>query len=70
MGNIWWPSEEDLKQLSVEETDDGFCFSAPEDTACAKWLSYYTSTPELEKQFKEAVLSMIKSFLEEDLDGK
>lgn len=60
---MWWPKEEDLKDLSVEETDDGFAFSAPEGSECARWLDYFDQTEELKKEFKESIMNAISNFI-------
>lgn len=58
-----WPHPDALKDLVVEETDDGFIYSAPEGTECAKWLEYYNQTEELREEFKNAIMTAIKQYV-------
>jgi hypothetical protein len=43
---FWWPSLGDFDDVSVEETEEGFTFSAPDDTEAGAWLQYWSSTEE------------------------
>lgn len=50
---IWWLHPDDLFDLTIDTTSEGWELSAPAGTACAEWINYYTQTPELEEQFRK-----------------
>ena len=38
---MWWPSPEAFDDLTVTDAEDGWTFSAPDDTELAGWLAYW-----------------------------
>jgi hypothetical protein len=57
---FFWPSPEILTDLVVSQIGEtSFEFSAPEGTECAKWLSLFDKTPELQEEFRSNVIKMI-----------
>jgi len=61
---IWWPHPSALDDLTVEETEEGFTLSAPDDTECAAWLSYFNQSEERREVFERAFEGVIHDFLE------
>jgi hypothetical protein len=61
--SFWYPSQEAFSDLTVTETEDGFTFSAPDDTECADWLGYYNSTEELQKEFTAEIINAIQAYI-------
>ena len=60
---MWWPSPEALKDLQVEDSDEGFTLSAPDGTDCAVWLNYWSCSEEHQKVFNEAFTDMLQAYL-------
>ena len=52
---FWWPSLEDLDDLTVEYTEEGFLLSAPDGTLCSDWLAYWSESPEREAIFSQEI---------------
>jgi hypothetical protein len=69
---MWWPSPEAIKDLFIEDTEEGFTLSAPDDTECGAWLQYWGQTQEHEKIFERAFVEMLSSYLKqlENENGK
>jgi hypothetical protein len=60
---IWWPHPSAFDDLTVEETENGFEFSAPDGTEAAEWLAYFSETPERHAVFEEALQDALTSFI-------
>jgi hypothetical protein len=67
---FWWPDPESLKDLLVEDTEEGFLLSAPDGTLCSDWLAYWSETPEREalfsQEFQKVLLNHLKNLTEND----
>jgi hypothetical protein len=67
---FWWPSLEDLDDLTVENTEEGFLLSAPDGTLCSDWLAYWSESPEREaifsREFQKVLLDHLKTLTEND----
>jgi hypothetical protein len=67
---FWWPSLEDLDDLTVEYTEEGFLLSAPDGTFCSEWLAYLSDSPEREaifsREFQKVLLDHLKTLTEND----
>jgi hypothetical protein len=66
---MWWPSPKALKDLTVEETEEGFDLSAPAESECGLWLTYFSETEELRQEFQTEFNNCLLNYLKE-LDGK
>jgi hypothetical protein len=66
---MWWPSPKAFDQLEVTETETGFEFSAPDDSECGNWLSYFSQTEELHQEFEQEILNCIRNYIE-NLNGE
>lgn len=66
---MWWPHPDSFSDLTVEDTDNGYSLSAPDDTECAAWLSYWSQDEEhhvfFEQEFIKVLFNHIKT-LEND----
>lgn len=60
---IWWPHPSAFDDLTVEETENGFEFSAPDGTECADWLAYFSETPERKAVWEAEVLRSITELI-------
>ncbi len=63
LNEMWWPSPEALQDLQVEDWDEGFTLSAPDGTACAEWLSFWTQSEERHRIFVKAFEEMLRNYL-------
>jgi len=61
---MWWPSPESLKDLQVEDWDEGFTLSAPDGTECAAWLDFWTQSEEHHRTFVKAFEEMLRTYLD------
>jgi hypothetical protein len=66
---MWWPTPESLKDLTVEETEEGFDLSAPEGSECGLWLAYFSETEELRQEFQAEFETCLLNYIQEQ-DGK
>ena len=60
---MWWPSPEALKDLTVEDAEEGFTLSAPDGSDCAAWLNYWNCSEEHLQVFNEAFVEMLRAYL-------
>lgn len=60
---MWWPSPEALKDLQVEDSEEGFTLSAPGGTDCAVWLNYWSCSEEHQEVFNEAFTNMLQAYI-------
>jgi len=60
---IWWPAPDAFQDLSVEDSEEGFTLSAPDDSECAAWLNYYNQTEELREKFNQAFTQVLTDYL-------
>lgn len=67
---IWWPHPSAFDDLTVEETENGFEFSAPEGTECADWLAYFSETPERRAVWEAEVLRSITELILQNKNGE
>ena len=72
---IWWPHPSALDDLSVSFTDheDGSAtihLSAPDDTECADWLSYFNETEERKAAFERAFIQSLLDQIEIQNNGE
>jgi hypothetical protein len=63
---MWWPHPDDLKNLTVEKTEDGFVFYAPEGTECSKWLNHFNQTEELREEFTNAISEVLRKYIKDN----
>jgi hypothetical protein len=61
---MFWPHPDALNDLEVEETENGFDLSAPDDTECGEWLKHYSSTEELRLEFQAEFINALITHIE------
>jgi hypothetical protein len=61
---FWWPHPDALQDLTVEDGEGGFDLSAPDDTECGAWLSYWNQSPEHVQIFNEAFTESLRNHLD------
>jgi L-rhamnose isomerase len=66
---MWWPTPESLKDLTVEETEEGFDLSAPDGSECGLWLAHFSETEELRQEFQTEFETCLLNYIREQ-DGK
>lgn len=66
---MWWPHPSALDDLTVEDAENGFDLSAPDNTECGQWLGYWNQSEEHKKffteEFKKALLEYANQTLEQ-----
>ena len=61
---MWWPSHEAMKDLTIEESEDGFILEAPDGTECAEWLDYWNQSEAKHQVFTETFVGALKAYIE------
>jgi hypothetical protein len=61
---FWWPHPDSLLDLKVEDVEDGYDLSAPDNTECGDWLSYWSQSPEHVQVFTDAFTEALKSHID------
>ena len=69
MVEFFWPSPDAFEDLTVEDTEEGFTLTAPDDSECGEWLAYWNQSPEHLELFTEAFTESLTSYIE-TIDGK
>jgi len=72
--DFWWPHPDSFSEIVIEDTEEGFTFSAPNESEAGHWLAYYNSTEELQAQFneefKKALMDRVKHYdTQEEING-
>ena len=67
---FWWPLPEELDDLTVTETDEGFSLDAPSDTGCGLWLAYWNRTETHRKVFHQHFTDALISHANFIIDGQ
>jgi DUF438 domain-containing protein len=71
---FWWLSLEAFDDITVEDTEEGFALTAPDESEAGKWLAHYNSTEELHAQFTQeltkALMDRVKHYdTQEEING-
>ena len=64
MSEFFWPSPEAFDDLTVEDSEEGFTLTAPDETECGEWLAYWNQSPEHIELFTEAFTEALKNNLD------
>jgi hypothetical protein len=56
-----------MEGLHVEETPGGFQFSAPPNSECGNWLSYWAENEKRKKVFSREIMKAIMTQIEETI---
>lgn len=68
---MWWPHPDSLQDLVVEDSETGWTLSAPDDTECATWLSYFSQSEEHRSFFEKHFTEMLITYCEQlEKNGK
>jgi len=72
--DFWWLHPDSFSELVVEDTEEGWSLSAPNESEAGQWLAYYNSTEELQAQFneefKKALMNRVKHYdTQEEING-
>jgi len=62
--DFWWPHPDSFYEVVVEDTEEGWSLSAPDESEAGKWLAHYNSTEELHAQFTEELTKALMDQLE------
>jgi len=62
--DFWWPHPDSFSEIVVEDTEEGFTLSAPDESEAGQWLAYYNSTEELHAQFNQEFTKALMNHLE------
>lgn len=69
MAEFFWPSPDAFEDLTVEDTDEGFTLTAPDNTECGEWLAYWNQSSEHIELFTETFTETLTSYLK-TINGK
>jgi len=67
---MWWPHPDDLLDLTVSTSVEGWELSAPAGTRCAEWINYYCQTPELEEEFRTEFSRILTDHAQSVINGQ
>jgi hypothetical protein len=56
---FWWPHPEAFQDLTVEDTEEGFTLSAPDNTECAEWLAHWDQDEAHHKIFEDMFIQVL-----------
>ena len=62
--DFWWPHPDSFSEIVVEDTEEGFTLSAPDESEAGQWLAHYNSTEELHAQFNQEFTKVLMNHLE------
>ena len=65
---FWWPDPSAFDDLTVEDAEEGFTLTAPDDTECGEWLAYWNRSPEHLELFTEAFTQALKNNIDTTLE--
>ena len=65
---MWWPDPSAFDDLTVEDAEHGFDLSAPDDTECGVWLSYWNQDEEHHKFFEAEFTKVLIDYAENTLE--
>jgi hypothetical protein len=69
MAEFFWPSPDAFEDLTVEDTDEGFTLTAPDDSECGEWLAYWNQSSEHLELFTEEFTKTLTSYIK-TIDGQ
>jgi hypothetical protein len=65
---MWWPSLEAFDDLTVEDAENGFTLSAPDDTECGEWLAFWNQDEAHHMVFEKEFTEVIKHYANQTLE--
>lgn len=64
---MWWPSPQSFDDLIVEDAENGFTLSAPDDTECGEWLAYWNQDEAHHEAFESAFTQILTDYVNKTL---
>ena len=65
---FWWPDPSAFEDLTVEDAEGGFTLTAPDDTECGDWLTYWNQSPEHIELFTEAFTECLQNYIDTTIE--
>ena len=65
---MWWPAPPAMEDLTVEDAEEGFTLSAPDDTECAAWLTYWNQDEAHHEVFEKEFNKVLTHYLNRTLE--
>jgi hypothetical protein len=56
---FWWPHPDAFEDLTVEGAEEGYTLSAPDDSECGEWLSYWSQDEAHHKVFETEFIQVL-----------
>jgi hypothetical protein len=66
---MWWPSPEAFEDLIVEDAEHGFNLSAPDDTECGEWLTFWNQDEAHHLVFEKEFTTVLQNYANQILDA-
>jgi hypothetical protein len=65
---MWWPSPSAFDDLTVEDAENGFDLSAPDDTECGEWLAFWAQDEAHHKIFEDEFIEVLRNYANKALE--
>jgi hypothetical protein len=65
---MWWPSPSAFDDLTVEDAENGFDLSAPDDTECGEWLAFWAQDEAHHKIFEDEFTAVLRNYANKVLE--
>jgi hypothetical protein len=65
---FFWPSPDSFKDLTVEDTEEGFTLSAPDGTECAEWIAYWNQDEAHHAVFEKEFIEVLRDYSNKTLE--
>jgi hypothetical protein len=65
---FWWPHPNAFEDLTVEDAEEGFTLSAPDDSECGEWLSYWSQDEAHHKVFETEFIQVLTHYANKTLE--
>jgi hypothetical protein len=67
--NMWWPSLEAFEDLTVEDAEHGFNLSAPDDSECGDWLTFWGQDEAHHAVFEKEFIEVLRNYTNRVLEN-
>jgi hypothetical protein len=68
VAEFWWPHPDAFQDLTVEDAEHGYVLSAPDDTECAEWLSFWDQDEAHHKVFEDEFIRVLTDHANKTLE--
>ena len=65
---FWWPHPDAFEDLIVEDAEEGYTLSAPDDSECGEWLSYWSQDEAHHKVFETEFIQVLTHYANKTLE--